>query len=266
MNTDEKISRRRVVKTGLGLGGGIALINVSGVLEGATDGNNYVIDTPQRNSIEVSGTDKRFPVRRVYCLGRNYHAHAIEMGDDPNEKPPFYFMKPSDAVYAANEDFPYPPGSSKVSYEVELVVALGSGGRDIAKAEALKHVFGYGVGLDMTRRDIQDVAKDMRRPWEGAKSFDKSAPCSPLFAAAEIGHPDKGRIWLSIDNEIKQDSDISLIRWNVSQTIEILSGLFELAAGDLIFTGTPEGVGPVSRGNVIRAGVDGIDAIEVKVF
>ena len=188
------------------------------------------------------------------------------MGDDPDKKPPFYFMKPADAIYSASNGFPYPPMSNKVSYEIELVVALASGGSDISMEDALEHVYGYAVGLDMTRRDIQEQAKELRRPWEGAKGFDKSAPCGPIFPVDKIGHPEKGRIWLSVNDEIKQDADISFMRWSVAESISILSRYFKLTTGDLIFTGTPEGVGEVSRGDIIRGGVDKIDEIEVAVI
>jgi fumarylpyruvate hydrolase len=217
------------------------------------------------SSIEVEGTDARFPVRRVYCLGRNFRAHAIESGDAPDSKPPFFFMKPADSIVADRGNFPYPTMSSQVEYEIEMVIALGSGGREIDPVNALRHVYGYAVGLDMTRRDLQAEAKRLRRPWEAGKSFDDSAPCGPIRPAAEIGHPAKGRIWLSVNDDIKQDSDIALMRWSVRESISILSRHFELAAGDIIYAGTPEGVGPVQKGDVIRGGVAGIGGLEVRV-
>jgi fumarylpyruvate hydrolase len=227
--------------------------------------SSFAISAPATTSIEIEGTSARFPVRRVYCIVRNYRDHAIESGDDPDKLPPFFFMKPGDAIVPDRGDFPYPPMTERVDFEIEMVVALHSGGASISKRSALQHVYGYGVGLDMTRRDLQDDAKRLSRPWEAAKSFDHSAPCSPLHPAADIGHPDKGRIWLSVNGELKQDSDISLLRWSVAESIAVLSTYFELAAGDLIYTGTPAGIGPVHRGDLIRGGVDGVDSIAVRV-
>jgi fumarylpyruvate hydrolase len=205
-------------------------------------------------------------VRRVYCLGRNYVAHAEEMGDDPNTAPPFFFMKPTDAVCPAREGFQYPTMGSRVGYEIELVVALKSGGRDIARQDALMHVYGYGVGLDMTRRDLQDAAKERRRPWEAGKSFDGSAPTGLLKPVSMTGHPNQRRIWLSINGDVRQDSNTSMLRWDIAESIAILSRYFALEAGDLIYSGTPAGVGLVERGDIIRGGVDGIDEIEVDVI
>ena len=210
--------------------------------------------------------DARFPVRRVYCLGRNFRAHAIESGDDPDKTPPFFFMKPTDSIVADRGDFVYPSMSGRVDFEIEPVVALSGGGKDIDEGTALEHVYGYAVGLDMTRRDLQAEAKELSRPWEVAKSFDHSAPCGPIHAAADIGHPTRGRIWLSVNGEIKQDSDMSAMRWTVAEAIAVLSKYFELAPGDLIYGGTPAGIGPVQKGDVIRGGVDGIDSIEVTVL
>ena len=225
----------------------------------------FVVAAPATTSIEIHGLSARFPVRRIYCLARNYRDHAIETGDDPDKFPPFFFMKPADAIVADRGNFPYPLRAGRVDFEIELVVALGSGGIDIAAEQALQHVYGYAVGLDMTRRDLQEEAKKLGRPWEGAKAFDHSAPCSPIHAAKDIGHVAKGRLWLSVNDEIKQDSDVSLLRWSVTESIAILSSYFELAPGDLIYTGTPAGIGPVQKGDIIRGGVDGVDAIEVRV-
>lgn len=232
-------------------------------MRNATD---FVIAAPGTASIEIAGLEARFPVRRVYCIVRNYRDHAIETGDDPDKLPPFFFMKPGDSIVPDRGDFPYPAMTERVDHEIEMVVALHSGGRNISANSALQHVYGYGVGLDMTRRDLQEEAKKLSRPWEAAKAFDHSAPCSPLHPAADIGHPDKGRIWLSVNDEVKQDSDISLLRWPVAESIAVLSRYFELAAGDLIYTGTPAGIGPVQKGDLIRGGVDGIDSIAVRVI
>ena len=187
------------------------------------------------------------------------------MGDDPDEKPPFFFMKPSDAVYLASKGFPYPTMTRRTGYEVELVVALGSGGSSIPAGDAMRCVYGYGVGLDMTRRDLQDEAKRLSRPWDGSKGFDRSAPISPIYPVSAIGHPDDNRIWLSVDGEIRQESSTALMRWSIAESIATLSKYFELHPGDLVFTGTPAGVGLVRRGDVIRAGVDGVATIEVAV-
>lgn len=265
MSGKSKQSRRRFLKNSTLIAGATAATGFSASAT-AGEGEGFVISPGDITAIDVAGTDKRFPVRRVYCLGRNYSAHAIEMGDDPDTKPPFFFMKPTDAVYPANENFPYPSMSEKVGYEIELVVALASGGSSIRAQDALQHVFGYGVGLDMTRRDLQDEAKQLSRPWEGGKSFDRSAPVSPIYPVSEIGHPDDNRIWLSLNGEVRQDSTTGLMRWNVSESIATLSSYFELRAGDLILTGTPAGVGLVERGDTIRGGVDGVAEIEVTVI
>jgi fumarylpyruvate hydrolase len=258
-------NRRRMLLTGLAASGAAATMG-SPLLRAQELSSNYAVEPVPRAALPVHGESKQFPIRRVYCLGRNYAEHAIEMGDDPDKVPPFFFMKPSDAVYPADQGFPYPSLSSFVSYEAELVVALQGGGANIAEEDALNHVYGYGVGLDMTRRDLQAEARELERPWEAGKSFDKSAPCSDIYPASQIGHPDKGRIWLTLNGEIKQESDLSSQRWSVSRAIAIISQYFELAPGDIILTGTPEGVGPVQRGDIIKAGVDPFVNIEVKVY
>lgn len=226
---------------------------------------DYVIPAQPPPTIEVTGENGRFPVRRIYCVGRNYAEHIREMGNDERE-PPFFFQKPADAVLPSGSDFPYPPKTEDVHHEIELVVAIGKGAHDIAAADALDHVYGYAVGIDFTRRDLQGKAKEMRRPWEAGKAFDHAAPCSAIRPAARIGHPDKGRIWLSIDGGIKQDGDLSQQIWSVPETIEHLSGLFALVPGDLIYTGTPAGVGPVRRGDVLSGGIDGVGQIEIRVL
>ncbi|MGD2167112.1 MAG: fumarylacetoacetate hydrolase family protein [Gammaproteobacteria bacterium] len=213
----------------------------------------------------IQDSDQRFPVRRVYCLGRNYRAHAIESGDNPDETPPFFFIKPRDAVTDYRKGFPYPPMTNALRYEGEMVVALKSGGANIDPANALDHVYAYGIGLDMTREDLQHVAQELSRPWAISKSFDNSAPCGPLHPVATNGHRVTGRIWLSVNGEIRQDSDLSRQRWSVPEAISILSQYYELAAGDIILTGTPENVGLVVRGDVIRVGIEGLGEIEVAV-
>jgi len=224
----------------------------------------FVIPAPPTASVEVTGTDDRFPVRRIYCIGRNYLAHRVEMGHD-DRTPPFYFSKPADALVESGGEFPYPQDTGSVHFEIELVVAISKGGTNIPTENALDHVYGYGVGIDMTRRDLQSQAKKAGKPWEAAKGFDHAAPISAIRPVSEIGHPDSGRIWLSVNGEVRQDSDLDLQIWNVQEGIYHLSKLFELAPGDLIYTGTPEGVGPINPGEVITGGIDGIGEIEIKV-
>jgi len=225
---------------------------------------SFVVEAPARPRLPVVGSDAWFPVRRVYCVGRNYAAHAREMGADEKE-PPFFFMKPADAVVVPDGQVAYPPMTSDMHHEIELVCALGKGGRDIAASAALDHVWGYGVGIDLTRRDLQAVAKEMRRPWDTGKVFDGSAPVSALKPAAETGHPSNGRIWLSVDGDMRQDGDLGDMIWPVADIIAHLSALFTLVPGDLIFTGTPEGVGPVAAGSRMTGGVDGIGEIDIEV-
>lgn len=230
---------------------------------------SFVIPQPPVTAVAVHGADDRFPVRRVYCVGRNYAEHAREMGHDPDREPPFFFQKcPDNLVHAAppaGGAFPYPPKSDDVHHEVELVAALGGGGTDVAEADALALVWGYGVGIDMTRRDLQGEAKKMGRPWDVGKAFEHSAPIGALKPAADIGHPALGRIWLDVNGETRQDGDLAELIWSVPEIIAQLSGLFELAAGDLIFTGTPAGVGPVKQGDVLEGGVEGVGEIRVTV-
>ncbi|MCY0387166.1 fumarylacetoacetate hydrolase family protein [Robbsia sp. Bb-Pol-6] len=229
----------------------------------------YVFDPAAPVAVPVAGSDASFPVRRIYCVGRNYAAHAREMGHDPDREPPFFFGKPTDAiVYVApgtEGRFPYPPASEDVHFEMELVAAIGRGGRDIAAAQALDHVYGYALGLDMTRRDLQAAAKKLGRPWEVAKGFDHSAPIGPIHPAESVGHLAKGAIWLKVNGEERQRSDIADMIWSMPDTIAYLSGLFALFPGDLIYTGTPEGVGRIVRGDVMTGGVDGLGEFTVKV-
>jgi fumarylpyruvate hydrolase len=230
----------------------------------ATSQADYVFAPAAIPTLQVAGTGQAFPVRRLYCVGRNYAEHAIEMGHDPNREPPFFFQKNPDSIVTPGE-FPYPRRTMDVHHEIELVVALESGGNDIPVERALDHVFGYAVGLDMTRRDLQGEAKKLGRPWEVGKSFEASAPCGPLVPASQIGHPTKGAVWLDVNGKRRQTGDISQLIWNVPETIAYLSTLFTLAAGDVIMTGTPAGVAAVQRGDVMRGGVDGIGEIEVRV-
>lgn len=225
---------------------------------------NYVIEPAAIPALPIAGSDRMFPVRRVYCVGRNYAAHAIEMGHDPDKEPPFFFQKNPDNLNTTGE-FPYPPASNDVHHEIEMMVALKSGGRDIDLGRALDCVYGYGVALDMTRRDLQAKAKDMGRPWEIGKAFEASAPCTPLVSASEIGHPDHGAIWLDVNGERRQSGDLNQMIWKVPEMISYLSGLFTLTAGDIILSGTPSGVAAVKRGDVLKGHIDGIGDLEVRV-
>ena len=225
----------------------------------------FNIDPPPQVSVAVRGSDSRFPVRRVYCVGRNYEAHAREMGKDPTREPPFMFQKPADAVIEGGSVIAYPPQTGNFHHEIELVVAIARGGRNIGIDRANEHVFGYAVGIDLTRRDLQLAARDAGRPWEWGKAFDHSAPCAPIVRAAEIGHPSKGRIWLSVNGSVKQDADISQLIWSVPEVIAFVSASMALAPGDLIFTGTPAGVGPLVTGDAVTGGIDGIGEIGIRI-
>lgn len=228
-------------------------------------GSEYVIPAPAVPSLAVRGSDRRFPVHRIYCVGRNYAAHAIEMGHDPDREPPFFFQKNPDTLLPNGGEFPYPDKSEDVHFELELVVALKSGGKNIPLESALDCVFGYAVGLDMTRRDLQGQAKKMGRPWEVGKAFEHSAPCSEIVPSGAIGHPDAGAVWLEVNGELRQKGDLNQMIWKVPEIIAYLSGLFTLAPGDLIYSGTPAGVGATERGDALRGGVDGVGELEIAV-
>lgn len=226
---------------------------------------SFVVPAPAEISLPVAGQDAVFPVRRIYCVGRNYAEHAREMGADPDREPPFFFTKPRDAIVPEGGSLPYPPATENLHYEMELVVAIGLSGANISAERALDHVYGYGAGLDMTRRDLQGEAKKTGRPWDMGKGFDHSAPCSALRPSSEIGHPDRGAIWLKVNGETKQSGDLAQQIWSVPETVAYLSGLVELASGDLIYTGTPAGVGPVVRGDHLEGHIDGIGDIFVDI-
>lgn len=225
----------------------------------------YVFAPHPVPALPIRNSDRLFPVHRIYCVGRNYAEHAIEMGHDPNREAPFFFQKNPDTLVKNGGDFPYPDASKDVHHELEMVVALKSGGKSIAVDKALDHVFGYAVGLDMTRRDLQGEAKKAGRPWEVGKAFEAAAPCSEIVAASEIGHPSKGAVWLKVNGETKQTGDLDQLIWKVPEMIAYLSGLFELRAGDLIYSGTPAGVGPVKRGDALHGGVDGVGELKITV-
>jgi fumarylpyruvate hydrolase len=229
----------------------------------------FVVPPPEPVAIPVAGSSDLFPVRRVFCVGRNYAAHAREMGGDPTREPPFFFMKPADALQIVPSgetvDHPYPAGSTNYHFEIEMVAALHRGGRDIPVESALDHVFGYAVGLDMTRRDLQDEAKGLRRPWELGKAADLSGPIGPLHPASRIGHPSKGAISLAVDGAPRQSADIADMIWSVAEQVAYLSRYFELKPGDVIFSGTPEGVGKVERGETMVGAVEGLGEIRLRV-
>jgi fumarylpyruvate hydrolase len=225
---------------------------------------SYVVIPPQQASVPVKGTSLRYPVRRIYCVGRNYNDHVAEMGGVPGREPPFFFQKPADAI-VLNGEFPYPGESRNVHYEVELVVALQSGGKSISAADAYRHIYGYAVGIDMTRRDLQAEAKKLARPWEVAKAFDHSAPISDIMPKSETGNLEQADISLHLNGVQKQHSNISEMIWSVPEIIAELSRLFELHAGDIIFTGTPSGVGPVATGDSLYATVANVGELNLRV-
>jgi len=221
----------------------------------------FALPAPATPSVAIAGSDLRFPVRRIFCVGRNYAEHAREMGHDPNREPPFFFTKPADAVVDDGATLPYPPHTENLHHEAELVVAIGTGGADVEVADALNHIWGYGVGNDLTRRDMQAKAKEMCRPWDMAKGFDNSAICGPLHPVSSIGHPTKGRITALVDGQLRQDGDIADMIWPVADVIAFLSSLVTLATGDLIYTGTPAGVGPIARGQSCTITIEGLGSV-----
>lgn len=220
---------------------------------------------PAQPTVSVAGSDRLFPVHRIYCVGRNYAEHAREMGADPDREPPFFFMKPADSVAENGATIPYPPRTSDLHHEIELVVAIAKSGKNIDLSRALDHIFGYAVGIDLTRRDLQVEAKDKRRPWDTGKSFEHAAPMSAIHKVGEIGHPSASRIWLAVNGDVRQDGDVKDMIWKVPETIAELSTLFTLAPGDLIFTGTPAGVDAVTSGDRITGGIDGVDEISIDI-
>ncbi|MCC3861259.1 fumarylacetoacetate hydrolase family protein [Pseudemcibacter aquimaris] len=225
----------------------------------------FVVEPCERSTLNIHNSDDLYPVRRIYCVGRNYADHALEMGGDPTREAPFYFTKPADAILKNGSDFPYPPETENLHYEAELVIAIGKVGKNVSVDEALDYVYGYAVGIDFTRRDLQAASKKKGRPWDTAKGFDHSAPCSEIYPVSENGHIDDARIWLTVNGETRQDSNTNKMIWSVAEVIANLSELFTLKPGDLIYTGTPEGVGPVIKGDEIKVGVDGLSELEIKV-
>ena len=227
----------------------------------ATD---FVIPAAPQASIPVAGTSKSFPVRRVWCVGRNYLEHIREMGND-ERAPPFFFAKHADMIAPAGAAIPYPSLTKDLQHEVEFIVALKSGGANIKPEDALAHVYGYGVGIDLTRRDLQMASRKKEQPWEIGKSFDQSAPCGALRPASEIGHPAKARIWLKVNGEIRQDGDLEQMIWNTAEIISKLSQQVSVGAGDVIMTGTPAGVGPLVAGDSVECGIDGIGELKIRM-
>ena len=252
---------------------GSALMTTGALLGCATPGTaSDAVKTPfavPATYLPIVGSDEKFPVRRIYCIGRNYRAHAIEMGSNPDREPPFFFQKPTDAIqlvpHGMVADHPYPSLTKNYHYEAELVAALGKGGRNIPVAQALEHVYGYTLGLDMTRRDLQRAMGDEKKPWEIGKSFDKSAPIGALYKVAQVGHFTQGAIWLKVNGQTKQNANLRQMIWSVAEQISKLSEAFELFPGDIIYSGTPENVGPVVRGDVIEMHIDGLPNLSVKI-
>jgi fumarylpyruvate hydrolase len=228
--------------------------------------STYVFNPPVPPSIAVVGEDARFPVRRIFCVGRNYAAHAREMGKDPAREHPFFFMKPADAVVDDGSTISYPPETQNFHYEIELIVAIGRDAKGpIEQNEVRDYVWGYAVGIDLTRRDLQLEARDKGRPWDWGKSFDFSAPIAALRKVQSVGHPERGRIWLAVNGEVKQDADIADLIWNVPEIISILSKSMQLKAGDIIMTGTPAGVGAIIPGDRVTGGIDGLGEIAIDI-
>jgi fumarylpyruvate hydrolase len=227
---------------------------------------SYVFSPPEQASVAIKGKSERFPVHRIYCVGRNYAAHAREMGKDPEREPPFFFTKPADAIVANNASVPYPARTANLHHEIELVVALAKGGTNIPVAQALQHVYGYAVGNDLTRRDLQFEARDKGRPWDTGKAFDRSAAITALTPATESGHFEKGKIWLKVNGEFRQQADVADLIWSVPEIIAELSTLFELAPGDLIYTGTPAGVGAIKAGDRMEGGIDGLETLVTSII
>ncbi len=226
---------------------------------------NYTFPPAPVSTVPVSGTDTVFPVHRIYCVGRNYAAHAKEMGVDPEREAPFFFNKPADAVVMNDATVAYPLATNNLHHEIELVVAIGRGGTEIPTEVALEHVYGYAVGIDLTRRDLQLAARDKGRPWDAGKGFDHSAPITAIHRASEIGHPSSGTISLEVNGEVRQTADLTQLLWSVPEIISHLSRLYTLQPGDLVFTGTPAGVGPLTSGDRVIGRVEGLDEIRLEI-
>lgn len=225
----------------------------------------YVFDPIETPSVAIQGSDRRFPVRRIFCVGRNYAEHTREMGGDPSREAPFFFTKPADAVVESGTRMAFPKLTKDLHHEVELVVAIGKGGEDIKKAEALAHIYGYAVGIDLTRRDLQQAAKEKGRPWDSGKAFDQSAPCGAISPAASVKNIEQAKIWLTVNGETRQSATTADLIWSIAEIIETLSKSFRLAPGDLIYTGTPAGVGPLFAGDTVVGQVEGLSPVEISL-
>jgi len=263
------MNRRKVLSTSA-VGGLAALAGcASGTPTASAAAGSRTVFSVAQPTLPIVGSIDMFPVRRIYCIGRNYAAHAREMGSDPTREPPFFFQKPSDAIqYVApgtTADHPYPTLTKNYHYEIELVAALDKGGRNVSPDQALGLVFGYAIGLDMTRRDLQRAMGDEKKPWEIGKSFDRSAPIGPIHRVAQVGHFTKGAISLKVNGVVKQNADLNQMIWNVAEQISKLSQAFELKAGDIIYSGTPENVGPVVPGDVMQGSIAGLPTLDVRV-
>ena len=226
---------------------------------------SFVFPPPAPPAVEIQGRSERFPVHRIYCVGRNYAAHAREMGKDPEREAPFFFAKPADAIVANGASIPFPPRTADLHHEIELVVAIGKGGLNIDAAQALEHVFGYAVGLDLTRRDLQAEAKDKGRPWDTAKGFDRSAAITAITPGQRLASMDNGKIWLNVNGVLRQQGALADMIWSVPEIVAELSTLFELAPGDLIYTGTPAGVAALRPGDQLEGGVDGLQTLRIEI-
>jgi len=231
-----------------------------------TSPRKYVFEPTARPSLPVPGSDYLFPVRRVFCVGRNYASHATEMGGHPHQEPPFFFSKPADSIVPGGGEMIYPLSTAELHYEVELVVALAGGGSEIPPERCRSLIFGYAVGVDFTRRDLQREAKAHGRPWDMAKGFDQSAPCSPIVRVRDVGHPRTGPIRLAVNDELRQEADLADLIWTPEETLANLSRLVELAPGDLVFTGTPAGVGSVTPGDTYRAWIAGVGEVQGEIL
>jgi 2-keto-4-pentenoate hydratase/2-oxohepta-3-ene-1,7-dioic acid hydratase in catechol pathway len=254
------------------VGSAAAAVAGAGLAACATGNTQSGVRTPfavKASYIPIAGSDEQFPVRRIYCIGRNYRAHSLEMGSNPDREPPFFFQKPTDAIQHVPQgtvaDHPYPTLTKNYHYEVELVAAIAKGGKNIPASEALDHVYGYTLGLDMTRRDLQRAMGDEKKPWEIGKSFDHSAVLGAIHPVAQIGHFTKGAIWLKVNGNLKQDADLSMMIWSVAEQISNLSQANELYPGDIIYSGTPDKVGPVVRGDVIEIHIDKLPNLSVRI-
>ncbi len=263
----KKANRRRVLEAALGAMVGAQAL--PGTAQAQVQATPKVLFPVAQTLLPIVASDESFPVRRIYCIGRNYAAHAREMGSDPTREPPFFFQKPTDAVQIVPvgtvTDHAYPTLTKNYHYELELVAVLKSGGRNIPKERALEHVYGYAVGLDMTRRDLQRGMGEQKKPWEIGKSFDNSAPIGPIHPVEKVGHFEKGRIQLQVNGQVKQEADLSFMIWSVAEQIMNLSEAFELRAGDIIFSGTPENVGPVVKGDVLLGRIDNLPDLSIRI-